>query len=169
MTPSTHEDDLSHLSSQLIIHANNPLFWGPFCTYGAELAALMDISLDPVSDALAALYCPTGNGAPKDASAMLRSWLLMTYRREGSPTAWATRLKTGRYDVVELPLIRYTALPVPADVDPTDFDWVLFTSPQGVRSFRAAGLPTGDARMAALSGGTAAAISMSDSNDTSWS
>ena len=93
MTPSTHEASLSHLSSQLIIQADNPLFWGPFCTYGAELATLPEISLDPVREALAELYCPTNNGAPKDPCAMLRSWLLMTSSREGSPTAWATRLK----------------------------------------------------------------------------
>ena len=93
MTPSTHEASLSHLSSQLIIQADNPLFWGPFCTYGAELATLPEISLDPVREALGELYCPTNNGAPKDPCAMLRSWLLMTYSREGSPTAWAIRLK----------------------------------------------------------------------------
>ena len=93
MTPSTHEDYLSHLSSQLIIQADNPLFWEPFCTYGSELATLVEVSLDPVREALAALYCPTNNGAPKDACAMLRSWLLMTHCREGSPTVWATRLK----------------------------------------------------------------------------
>jgi hypothetical protein len=93
MTPSTHEAYLSHLSSQLIIQADNRLFWQQFSTYGTELATLLEISLDPVRQALADLYCPTNNGAPKDACAMLRSWLLMTYSCEGSPTVWATRLK----------------------------------------------------------------------------
>lgn len=93
MTPSTHQEYLSHLSSQLIIHADNPIFWTPFCQYGDELATCLEISLEPVREALAALYCPTGQGAPKDPCAMLRSWLLMTYSREGSPTAWAERLK----------------------------------------------------------------------------
>jgi hypothetical protein len=93
MTPSTHEEYLSHLSSQLIIQANNRLFWQQFSTYGAELATLLEISLDPVRQALTDLYCPTNNGDPKDACAMLRSWLLMTYSREGSPTAWADQLK----------------------------------------------------------------------------
>ncbi|MCP5084440.1 MAG: hypothetical protein GY948_22350, partial [Alphaproteobacteria bacterium] len=93
MTPSTHQEYLLHLSSQLILQVDTPQFWGPFCTYGSELATLMEVSLDPVREALTALYCPTGQGAPKDPCAMLRSWLLMTYSREGSPTAWAMRLK----------------------------------------------------------------------------
>ncbi len=93
MTPSTHEEYLSHLSTQLIVYADNPLFWKPFCNYGAELAMCLEISLDPVREALTALYCPTNNGAPKDPCAMLRSWLLMTYSRVGSPTVWADQLK----------------------------------------------------------------------------
>ncbi len=93
MTPSTHDEYLSPLTSQIIIQAENPLFWQQISTYSDTLASLLDISLDPVGKALTDLYCPTNNGAPQDASAMLRSWLLMTYRREGSPTVWATRLK----------------------------------------------------------------------------
>jgi hypothetical protein len=112
MTPSTHEDYLSHLSSQLMIHADNPVFWTPFCTYGAELATCLEISLDPVREALAALYCPTNNGAPKDPCAMLRSWLLMTYSRVGSPTAWADRLKKTRHWPSWL-AFRQTTRPVP--------------------------------------------------------
>ena len=97
MTPSTHEEYLSHLSAQLIIHADNPMFWGPFCQYGDELATCLEISLDPVREALGELYCPTGQGTPKDPCAMLRSWLLMTYSREGSPTLWAEDLKKTRH------------------------------------------------------------------------
>jgi len=92
MTPSTHEEYLSHLSSQLIIQADKRLFWQQLSTYGETLTSLLEISLDPVRDTLAALYCPTNNGAPKDACAMFRSWLTMTLCREGSPTVWATRL-----------------------------------------------------------------------------
>jgi hypothetical protein len=54
---------------------------------------LVDLSLDPVRESLAARYCPHGNGSPRDPSAMLRSWLLMTLCREKSPTVWGTRLK----------------------------------------------------------------------------
>jgi hypothetical protein len=93
MTPCTHEEYLSQLSSQLILHADNPMVWAPLCQHGEELAMVLELSLDPVRDALAAVYCPTGQGAPIDPCAMLRSWLLMTYAREGSPTAWAARLK----------------------------------------------------------------------------
>ncbi len=69
MTPSTHQEYLLHLASQLILQADNPQFWGQFCTYGAELATLVEVSLDPVSEALTALYCPTGQGAPRDPCA----------------------------------------------------------------------------------------------------
>ena len=96
MTPSTHEAYLSHLSSQLILHADNPFFWEPLCRHGEKLATMLELSLSPVRESLAALYCPTGQGAPKDPCAMLRSWLLMTYGREGSPTVWAEDLKKTR-------------------------------------------------------------------------
>ncbi len=66
MTPSTHDEYLSHLTSQLIIQAENPLFWQQISTYGDTLASLLDISLDPVGKALADLYCPTNS--PGDQS-----------------------------------------------------------------------------------------------------
>ncbi len=37
MTPSTHDEYLSHLTSQLIIQAENPLFWQQMSTYGDTL------------------------------------------------------------------------------------------------------------------------------------
>jgi uroporphyrinogen-III synthase len=56
--------------------------------------------------------------------------------------------------VLELPLLRYSPLPPPADVDPAAFDWILFTSPQGVRAFADAGLSPGTVRVGALGGDT---------------
>jgi len=87
-----HTEYLSFLSTQILSHAESPHFWTQLSTYAEEMSILADLSLDPVCDDLAALYCPHGNGNPKDPSAMLRSWLLMTLCREGSPTVWATRL-----------------------------------------------------------------------------
>jgi len=72
--------------------------------------------------------------------------------------AWATRLAAAGHDVVELPLIRYESLPLPASLDIGVFDWILFTSPQGVKAFAATGLSTGSARIGALGAGTAAAL-----------
>lgn len=92
MMPSFHDDYLSHLSTQCLLKADDPGFWDALSTYHEHLSILSDLSLDPVREALGGLYCPTGQGAPTDPCAMLRSWTLMTLCREGSPTAWATRL-----------------------------------------------------------------------------
>lgn len=71
---------------------------------------------------------------------------------------WAVALRLADIPVLELPLIRFVPLPVPADLDPGSFDWILFTSPQAVRAFQEAGLDRGSARVGALGSGTAAAL-----------
>ena len=83
--------------------------------------------------------------------------IILTRQRDRNK-AWANRLGAAGHVVVEMPLIRYESLPVPADLDPGNFDWILFTSPQGVKAFAAAGMSTGSARMGALGSGTAAAL-----------
>ncbi len=67
---------------------------------------------------------------------------------------WRDALAAAGATVLELPLLRYSPLPPPADVDPAAFDWILFTSPQGVHAFANAGLSPGSARVGALGGGT---------------
>ena len=93
MIISDHATYHAFLSTQILTQAESTPFWEQLSTYAEELSILADLSFDPVHDALAALYCPHGNGSPRDPSAMLRSWLLMTLCREGSPTVWATRLR----------------------------------------------------------------------------
>jgi hypothetical protein len=93
MIATYHNEYLTHLSTQIIHHSDDPIFWEHVGTYAKELSILSELSLDSVREALTALYCPTGNGDPKDPCAMLRSWLLMTLCRESSPTVWATRLR----------------------------------------------------------------------------
>ena len=93
MILSTHDAYQSFLSSQFTAHADDRPFWDALGTYTEELSCLLDMSLDPVRDGLEALYCPTGQGDPTDPVLMLRSWLLMALCREGSPTAWAIRLR----------------------------------------------------------------------------
>ena len=83
--------------------------------------------------------------------------IILTRQRDRN-TVWAGRLAAAGHRVLELPLIRYEALPVPDDADPAAFDWLMFTSPQGVRAFTAAGLSRGEARIAALGSGTSAAL-----------
>lgn len=93
MIATYHNEYLTHLSTQIIHHSDDPIFWEQVGTYAKELRILSELSLDSVRESLTALYCPTGNGAPTDPCAMLRSWLLMTLCREDSPTVWATRLR----------------------------------------------------------------------------
>lgn len=88
-----HKEYLSNLSTKIINQAGSTLFWEQLGSYSEEVSILADLSLDTVRDSLRALYCPHGNGSPKDPGAMLRSWLLMTLCREKSPTVWGTRLR----------------------------------------------------------------------------
>ena len=71
---------------------------------------------------------------------------------------WADALTTAGIGCLDLPLIRFEKLPLPQDLDPAAFDWLLFTSPQGVRSFLESCLTFGSARLGALGAGTAAAL-----------
>jgi hypothetical protein len=131
MRPTTHSKYLSHLSSQIITHRETVLFWEQLSTYREELSILAELSLDPVRESLAALYCPTGNGDPKDPCAMLRSWLLMTLCREGSPTVWATRL---RREPILATLAGFTPGDTPCATTHRDFLTRLLDGPYAVRS-----------------------------------
>lgn len=96
MIPSTHDEYLTHLKCQLLRYQDDADFQSALEQYASDLATLTDLSLDPLRDDLAALYCPTGQGGPKDPCGMLRSLLLMTLERESSPDRWARRLKRER-------------------------------------------------------------------------
>jgi uroporphyrinogen-III synthase len=76
-------------------------------------------------------------------------------RQQGANTPWLERIRDLGLPADVLPLLRYEPLPVTADVDPGDFDWIMFTSPQGIRAFVAAGFEVGEARIAVLGHGTA--------------
>jgi len=83
--------------------------------------------------------------------------IILTRQRDRN-SVWAARLTKAGHDVVAMPLIRYETLPMADDVDPGSFDWILFTSPQGVKAFSEAGLKAGSAQVASLGNGTAAAL-----------
>lgn len=93
MIPTTHADYRDHLSLQIACRQEDAAFMAALDLYAEAVVTLADLSFDPLRDDLAALYCPTGRGAPKDACAMLRSLLLMTLLRESSPDRWALRLR----------------------------------------------------------------------------
>ncbi len=78
---------------------------------------------------------------------------------------WRRSLEAAGAEVLVLPLLRFEPLPLPADLDLRTFDWILFTSPQGVRAFREAGLCPCSTRMGALGGGTADTLAACGYND----
>jgi uroporphyrinogen-III synthase len=60
--------------------------------------------------------------------------------------------------VIELPLLRFEPIAHEALPDVEDFDWILFTSPQGVRAFASAGLAPAEVLVGSLGAGTRAAL-----------
>jgi hypothetical protein len=94
MDVSTHHEYLTHLRQRLLPLLEEPAITAKLEVYAYAFVTLTELNLDPQRKALEALYCPTGQGAPKDPVCMLRSWLLMTLLHEtSSPDAWARRLK----------------------------------------------------------------------------
>jgi len=95
MDVSTHSEYLNHLRQRLLPLLEQPAITAKLEVYAYEFVTLTELNLDPQREALEALYCPTGQGAPKDPVKMLRALLLMTLRQNtSSPDAWAERLKT---------------------------------------------------------------------------
>ena len=79
-------------------------------------------------------------------------------REQDRNRIWADRLAAAGRPFSLLPLVHYVPLALPQDADFTIFDWILFTSPQGVQAFRDLAPATGGAQFAVLGHGTAAAV-----------
>jgi len=79
-------------------------------------------------------------------------------RASESNRPWRRSLEAAGAEVLVLPMVRFEPLPLPEDLDLRIFDWILFTSPQGVRAYRDTGLCACHACMGALGGGTAATL-----------
>ncbi len=94
MDVSTHEEYLNHLRQRLVPLLEHSAITAKLEIYAYEFVTVVELNLDPQRNALEALYCPTGQGAPNDPVKMLRTLLLMTLRHEtSSPDAWAQRVK----------------------------------------------------------------------------
>lgn len=79
-------------------------------------------------------------------------------REQELTAAWATQLQARGLPVLQLPLLRFVPVTPAPEVAGGSFDWILFTSPQGVRAFFDAGLEVGTARLGTLGAGTARAL-----------
>lgn len=84
-------------------------------------------------------------------------------REQGRP--WVEELTRRGHAVLELPLLQFRQLPMPAGLADKGFDWILLTSPQGVRAFLAAGLEIQGARLGVLGDGTASALAAAGLGD----
>ncbi len=96
---------------------------------------------------------------------MDREQRIILTREKDSNRGWAERLQIAGLPYGLMPLVRYAALPGPGSCDFTNFGWILFTSPQGVRAFFALQPDIGDARCAVLGNGTAAALHQAGRQD----
>jgi len=83
--------------------------------------------------------------------------IVLTRTREQCRT-WRRPLEAAGCEVLDMPLLRFATLTKPDGLDTAAFDWILFTSPQGVRAFCDAGLDAGDAKLGVLGEGTASAL-----------
>jgi uroporphyrinogen-III synthase len=96
---------------------------------------------------------------------MISSARIVLTRQQESNQAWADQLASAGRPVLELPLLRFEPLPAPDGFSPDAYEWILFTSPQGVRAFAAAGFSPGQARIATLGAGTRAVLAEHGWND----
>lgn len=71
---------------------------------------------------------------------------------------WAERIRNWGYSTLELPLLRFAPLEPDLDLRNRTFDWILFTSPQGVRAYLQADLNPRGARLGTLGQGTASVL-----------
>ena len=128
---STQKDYLTQLASFMTRHRHEALFLSRVMEYADELFTLLTLSLDGVRDRLTALYCPTNQGDPRDPSAMLRSWLLMTWERAHGPDAWVKQL---RRDPLLAVLAGFTPDDVPGATTHRDFLARVADGPYAIRT-----------------------------------
>ncbi len=83
--------------------------------------------------------------------------IILTRQRERNQV-WHQRLAEAGVNVSDLPLLHFSPIEAPADCQTDTFDWILFTSPQGVDAFVAANLNSGQAKLGALGAGTSEAL-----------
>ncbi len=79
-------------------------------------------------------------------------------RQKEQNRPWVESLRSRGLPVLDMPLVDFEALPAPDATVTVGVDWILFTSPRGVRAFVEAGLETEGCRVGCLGTGTAAAL-----------
>lgn len=93
-----------------------------------------------------------------------RRIILTREARQNKP--WALQLRNQGHHVLELPMLRFELLPCDPQIATADYQWILFTSIQGVRAFMERELDPGQAVIGALGDGTARALADAGLADT---
>jgi len=104
-----HEQYQQHVRKWLKHYEDDGSFQKSLDRHFKEACIITELDLDKAIPILKPLYCPTGQGQPRDAVCMLRSLLLMTLLKEPSITRWVDRTR-------EKPLLAILAGFDPEDV-----------------------------------------------------
>jgi len=90
---SSHEQYQRHVLDWLEHYRDDELFLKSLDRHFEEAAMITELNLDKAIPILESIYCPTGQGAPRDPVCMLRALLLMTLHKERGITNWVARTK----------------------------------------------------------------------------
>ena len=88
-----HEQYQQHVRKWLERYEDDDAFQKSLDRHFKEASIITELDLDKAIPILAPLYCPTGQGQPRDAVCMFRSLLLMTLLKEPSITRWVDRTR----------------------------------------------------------------------------
>jgi len=105
----SHDQYQRHVEKWLDHYKDDDAFQRTLDRHFKEASIITELDLDRAIPILKPLYCPTGQGQPRDAVCMLRSLLLMTLLKESSITKWVERTR-------EKPLLAILAGFDPEDV-----------------------------------------------------
>lgn len=105
----SHQHYRQRVRKWLQHYENDGAFQKSLDRHFKEASIIAELDLDRAIPILKPLYCPTGQGQPRDAVCMFRSLLLMTLLKEPSITKWVDRTR-------EKPLLAILAGFDPEDV-----------------------------------------------------
>lgn len=89
---------------------------------------------------------------------MTPSGRIVLTREEQQNKQWAADLENMGHKVIEIPMLRFELLSCDPQIMTESYQWILFTSIQGVRAFMELELDPGPAKFGALGDGTAQAL-----------
>jgi uroporphyrinogen-III synthase len=101
-----------------------------------------------------------------EGNSMTGSGRIILTREVQQNKSWALQLRNQGHEVLELPMLQFEILPCDPQINTAGYQWILFTSIQGVRGFVKQNLDPGQAMVGALGKGTAQALAEYGMADT---